>query len=454
MDARKRAWHAINVYVFRSRQLARFSIDMRRFRQLARFVARRVGEDRIPQVAGSLTFTTVLAVVPLATVAFAAFTAFPIFGSFQAALQSFMADHLMPAQINRQVMEYLNTFASKARGLTTAGLVVLLMTSIATMMTVESALNVIWRVRKARSMAQRMLVYWAFLSLGPLLFGMSLSISSYLLSRSLWLTGARALPPFIEWALAGASVPVTALGFTLLYAWLPSSRVEWRDALSGGVFAALAFEGAKRGFGLYIRQFPAYAAVYGTFAAVPIFLLWLYLSWFITLIGGMIAANLPAVRHGYFHRPAFPGSDLLDALHLLAALAVARERGAPGRTFGEIVADVHRDPDTVRRVLDVLATTPWLLRAQPERGPIRWLLVANPRQVTLAALFDLFVVDRAALVDRMRDDTSRVDGALLAGALENERLRLTLDELLTARSHAHDARGAAVQAIAPGHARA
>ncbi|MDC6131162.1 YihY family inner membrane protein, partial [Burkholderia gladioli] len=165
--------------------MPKLSVDLVTIRRLARFAAKRGAEDRIPQVAGSLTFTTILAVVPLVTVAFALFTAFPMFSSFQSSLQGFLADHLMPAQINNQIFKYLNQFSAKAKGLTTAGLIVLVVTSVMTMMTIESAFNVIWRVRKSRPFAQRVLAYWAFITLAPLLFGISLSISSYLFTKSL-----------------------------------------------------------------------------------------------------------------------------------------------------------------------------------------------------------------------------------------------------------------------------
>jgi membrane protein len=171
----------------------RFDLDT--LKRLAQFAAQRSSEDRIPQVAGSLTFTTMLSLVPLATVAFALFTAFPIFASFQMSLQIFLADHLMPAQLNSQIFNYLNQFASKAKGLTTIGMIFLFVTAVMTMMTVESAFNVIWRVRKARPIAQRILVYWAIITLGPILIGVSLSISSYLFTQSMTFTAAQRMTP-------------------------------------------------------------------------------------------------------------------------------------------------------------------------------------------------------------------------------------------------------------------
>jgi membrane protein len=304
--------------------LSRVRFDLDTLKRLAQFAAQRISEDRIPQVAGSLTFTAMLALVPLATVAFALFTAFPIFSSFQQSLQFFLADHLMPEQLNSQIFKYLNQFASKAKGLTTIGMILLFLTAVMTMMTVESAFNVIWRVRKARPIAQRILVYWAIITLGPLLIGVSLSISSYLFTQSMTFTAAQRMTPVIEWALTGAALPLTALAFTILYVYLPNCRVEWRDAVIGGLTAAIAFELAKRGFGYYVRRIPTYTAVYGAFAAVPLFLLWMYLCWFITLAGAMIASALPAIRIGQFHRPTFEGSNLFDSLELLARLGSTR----------------------------------------------------------------------------------------------------------------------------------
>ena len=160
------------------------SFDFEVLRRLVKFTIRRSREDRIPQVASSLTFTTVLSVVPLVTVGFAIFTAFPMFSSFQVALQGFLADHLMPAQVSNQIFKYLDEFVSKAKGLTTAGLLVLGVTAVMTMMTIESVFNVIWRVRKSRPLTQRVLVYWSIITLGPILFGLSLSISSFVLTES------------------------------------------------------------------------------------------------------------------------------------------------------------------------------------------------------------------------------------------------------------------------------
>lgn len=406
--------------------------ELHTLKRLARFAVKRSREDRIAQVAGSLTFTTMLAVVPLATVAFALFTAFPIFGTFQASLQMFLAQHLMPDQINNQIFKYLNQFASKAKGLTTAGMIILFVTSVMTMMTVESALNGIWRVAKPRPFAQRVLVYWAIITLGPLLIGVSLSISSYLFAQSSLLASGH-VPTLFEWALTGTALPLTALAFALLYVYLPNCSVAWRDALVGGLVAAIAFEFAKRGFGYYVRRMPTYTAVYGAFALVPLFLLWVYLCWFITLAGATIVSALPAIRLGHFHRRHYAGSDLLDALELLVRLDESREAGKAGLTPIELARTLRFDIDTAARLLAKLERREWVTRTAADAAP-RYVLLANPAQVTVGRLFDMFVIDRSELEYQLRLDSTRVDTALLLDALHNPKLELTLATLVAARN--------------------
>lgn len=411
-----------------------FPIDLRGIRRLSRFATRRIAQERIAQVAGSLTFTTVLAVVPLITVAFAIFTAFPIFSTFQDALRGFLSDRLMPPSVNQQIFRYLDEFADKAKGLTTAGMIALVLTSVLTMTTIESAFNVIWRVPKARPLGQRLLVYWAVLTLGPVVFGLSISVSSYIWTQSLASVGALDASDWgARWLLSLSVLPVTVLGYSLLYLMVPNCRVEWRDAAIGAVVAALAFEATKRGFGFYIRQFPTYTAVYGTFAAIPIFLLWVYLSWFITLGGAMIASALPDIRAGHYFQPRFAGSDLLDALGLLARLGIAREKGRIGYSAAELSRMLRRDMETTLRLLNVLERDELVARLEASKGPPRWLLLADTRRVTLSRLFDRFVIDRAELSFQLGLGTARVDRDTLLKALDGEGLSVSLEDLLTAR---------------------
>jgi membrane protein len=172
------------------------------------------------------------------------------------------------------------------------------------------------------------------------------------------------------------------------------------------------------------------------------FLLWMYLSWFITLVGAMIASALPAIRTGQFHRPQFPGSDLLDALELLARLVEAREAGKPGYTMQELARTLRRDMDTTIRLTQELESIEWIARIEENGARPRFLLIANPNQITAGQLFNRFVIDRAELEYQLKLDSTRVDGASLLAALDNDKLAISLSTLLAARATARAAEAA------------
>ena len=401
-------------------------INWNNVRQLLRYALARAQDDRIPQVAASLTFTSILSIVPLFAVTFALFTAFPIFNTFRDALQGFLIEHLMPESVNAQIFNYLNQFASKAKGLTAFGLIGLLVTAVLTLMTIESAFNVIWRVRRPRPIAQRLLIYWSLLTLGPLLIGVSLSISSYVFTQSMSLVST--LPPVVTSLLSLIPPALTSVVFMLMYLYMPNCKVDWRDALVGGVVAALAFDLTKRGFGIYIRQFPTYTAVYGAFAAVPIFLLWIYLSWLVALIGATITSVLPALRLGHFQYPRFPGSDLLDGLTLIHLLNLDREAGGSGRTMAQLASTMRTSLDHAGDLLARLERMGWVGRLTMQPPVERWLLLANPRTTTLAPL----VAQLALNVDELARQMERhaLDGAHVADILREGKWDVPLADAL------------------------
>ncbi|MDN4574532.1 hypothetical protein DBB29_18140 [Pandoraea cepalis] len=401
-------------------------INWNNVRQLLRYALARAQDDRIPQVAASLTFTSILSIVPLFAVTFALFTAFPIFNTFRDALQGFLIEHLMPESVNAQIFNYLNQFASKAKGLTAFGLIGLLVTAVLTLMTIESAFNVIWRVRRPRPIAQRLLIYWSLLTLGPLLIGVSLSISSYVFTQSMSLVST--LPPVVTSLLSLIPPALTSVVFMLMYLYMPNCKVDWRDALVGGVVAALAFDLTKRGFGMYIRQFPTYTAVYGAFAAVPIFLLWIYLSWLVALIGATITSVLPALRLGHFQYPRFPGSDLLDGLTLIHLLNLDREAGGSGRTMAQLASTMRTSLDHAGDLLARLERMGWVGRLTMQPPVERWLLLANPRTTTLAPL----VAQLALNVDELARQMERhaLDGAHVADILREGKWDVPLADAL------------------------
>lgn len=210
------------------------------------------------------------------------FTAFPAFDGVSLQMQSFVFENFVPAS-GEVVQKYIQEFSANASKLTGPGLVFLLITSIMMMAAIDASLNVIWHNSKPRRPAARFIVYWSVLTLGPVLIGVSLAVSSYIVSLPLLsettsygekLGLLRLLPFFME-----------LLAFTLLYIVVPNCRVAFRAALTGGVVAALLFELAKKAFAFYITSFPTYQAIYGAMSTIPVFLVWIFLSWTITLIG-------------------------------------------------------------------------------------------------------------------------------------------------------------------------
>lgn len=257
---------------------------------LTRLTIRRAREERLAQVAGSLTFTTVLSIVPFLAVSFALFTRFPVFRRFEHAIEDVLLKSLLPAEISRTVLKYLGQFAENANGLTVLGSLFVLVTAVAMMLTVENALNQIWAVRRARPFFKRVGMYLLMLALGPPVVGASLWATSYVLSASVGLIGT--VPPSVQFMLTLGPVVLSAAGLAAMFYFVPNTRVRRRDAIVGGVLAGIGLELGKRGFAAYLLKVPTYKAVYGTFAAFPVFLLWVYFSWLVTLAAALVTANL------------------------------------------------------------------------------------------------------------------------------------------------------------------
>lgn len=245
-------------------------------------------------MASSLAFTTVLAVVPLLAVGLALFTAFPQFHAFSDALQTYLVNSLMPPVISENVMSYLNDFAQQASKLTAIGGSFLVITVLLLIFSVDTALNKIWRVTKPRSLSQRFLIYWALLTLGPIMTGASLWATALVVRESF---GVITEKPFLmDLALQISPFAVSTAGFACLFAIVPNTKVLSRDAIIGGILVSVLLEIMKFGFAFYVSQISTYTAIYGAFAALPVFLIWVYLSWLSVLFGAIVAANLPYLR--------------------------------------------------------------------------------------------------------------------------------------------------------------
>ena len=402
---------------------------------LFRFAARRLGEERLPQVAGSLTFTTVLALVPLLTIALAIFTAFPLFTTFRSALEAYFTQNLMPKAIANTILSYMNQFAAKSTGLSAIGGGALIVTAVAMMSTIDRVFNQIWGVRVARPFLQRVLVYWAIVTLGPLLIGVSISVTSYLFTAS---NGAVLKLPLIgAIAYTAVSVVLTTGAFSLLYLMVPNRAIDWRDAAWGGFLAGVAFEIAKRVFAAYVVRFPTYTMVYGSVAAVPIFLVWIYMFWMITLSGALLAAALPVVKYERWWHVPRPGSAFMDAMAILRVLYWARSTAPTAVVNAALIRSRTRlGFDESESLLQKMLEAGWVSRIQseqPKKSSLwrkrmtdyldQWTLIAHPEKLKLSAVYRVFVFD----VVRPSALTSHVEQAVeagldltLAGYLERE----------------------------------
>ena len=271
---------------------------------LTRLTIRRAREQRLAQVAGSLAFATVLSVVPFLAVSFALFTRFPIFNRFEKAIEEYLLKSLLPADISRTVLKYLSQFAANANGLTLVGSLFVLVTAIAMLFTVENVLNRIWEVKRGRPFFKRVGLYLLMLAVGPPALGASLWATSYVLGASMGLIGT--VPPTVRFALDLGPVVLGMAGLASVFYFVPNTKVRRRDAIAGGLMASIAFELGKRGFAAYLLKVPTYKAVYGAFAAFPVFLLWVYFSWLVTLTAALITANLARARKQAASRSSRP----------------------------------------------------------------------------------------------------------------------------------------------------
>ena len=262
---------------------------------------RRWSRDRCPQIAGSLAFTTLLAMVPTFAIAVALLSRTPLFGEMMVQLKVFLLLNLAPEIAGKIITVYMGEFAHNARRLTLLGLVLLFVTAVALMLTIDRSLNTIWRSHRKRPFLVSVFAYVLLLSVGPVLIGVSVSITTYLMSLpERWHHMPGAARPILLQVIPTA---VSTIAFFLIYRLVPHRKVPWGHALAGGVVAAVLFEIAKEAFASYVAYAPMYSVVYGTFAAFPFFLLWVYLSWLIVLFGAEFAASLgewPGEQTGRF----------------------------------------------------------------------------------------------------------------------------------------------------------
>ena len=338
-------------------------------------------EDRCFEAAAALSYTSLLALVPLMAVTLGVISAFPVFDQWASSMQDFIFENFVPAA-GDMVQRYLQQFVGNTAGLTGAGTVFLIVTALLLMSTIEKSFNRIWRVQTPRRLVSRLIMYWAALTLGPLLMGASLALTSYLAALPLfsvaWVPGVSqgvvlTLAPFV----------VSLAAFTLVFTIVPNRRVAFRHALAGALVSALLFELTKRGFVWYVTTFPTYEKLYGALATVPLFLVWIYASWVVILLGGSVAAALTTFS---FRRADWRWQrrhELVLALRLLGHLWDAQRVGTT-LSSAEILA---REPAMTDAQLQRLLGDLERARLVGRSDAGDWMLAADLAEVPMSSLY-------------------------------------------------------------------
>ncbi|HEV8645094.1 MAG TPA: YihY family inner membrane protein [Burkholderiales bacterium] len=397
---------------------------VRQFKLLANFVVlvyRRFKEERCFQLCGSLTFTTLLALVPLITIMLTVMTAFPVFDGIVETLRSFVTANLVPEASSNLITVYMQQFADNAARLTALGIVLLGVTSIMLMLTIDRAFNTLWRVKRPRPLIQRVLIYWSVLTIGPLLVGGSLSLTSWLVTQSMGL--GKQAPELTIAVLRLVPLVLTSVAFGFLYRTVPNRQVTVLDAAVGGIIAAFAFEAMKIGFGHFVARIATYKLVYGTFASLPIFLMWIYLSWVVVVFAAVITAVLPYWRTGGVLLKQPPGAQFVEAVEILKMLCRAY---ADGRVLNlqQLRIAVKLSWEDAEAILDKLVASGWVAKLQGNG----WVLARDASAIRVGDVFQMFVFGREA-ADVSEDSTLRRLVSSIAANVDGE-LDFSLKELL------------------------
>lgn len=376
---------------------------------------RRFREARLGVSASSLTFTTVLALVPLFTVGLAVFSAFPVFGKFQDTIQRWLVDSLVPESISRQVLGYLTQFSRKASRLGSVGLVAVLFSAIALMVTIERTLGQIWRLEHQRPLQQRLILYWSAITLGPLLLGASIAITSYVTTASRGVV--EVLPGGLRWLLDSFEFVLLVLCVSGLYFYVPNARVRWRHALTAGLMATLGIELGKKVLTGYLSEMPTYSAIYGAFAAVPILLIWVYMAWLIVLLGAVVAASLPELGRHHLRRPSGAGWRFQLSLEVVSLLDAARRQTDRGLSQAALAQRMRVQQGELDPVLKALVGLDWVGSLQEEGGgEPRLVLLVETAQTPLGPLAERLLLRHAESSDAFWG-AARLDQLQLADVL-------------------------------------
>ncbi len=391
------------------------------------FLIKRIMDAQISRAAAALSFSTALAVVPALTLILATLAAFPAFDSLRVSLQNAIVANLVP-DTGMKINEALSNFVDAAGRLTLFGVIGLVLTAIFLLLTIEGALNDIFRVIRPRLLRQRLLVFWAVMTIGPVLLGAGFSLLGYFGGRQIMegVEGVVVTPPDPAVILLGNIMPTvfTWATLTFLFMIIPNRRMNLKDAMWGAAAAAVLLAGLRYLFVFFIAIMTSYQTIYGALAAVPVFLIWIYLVWLAVLTGAVVTGALPDWRYARIGVGISVGARLVLALEALARLSSARKGGAG--LSGEQLAKLIGAPDTVLTAVFADLRN-GLFIAPTEEG--RWVLSRDLENTPLAELvhhFGLGLGHTFGEEDLQTGEFGRRLGQYLRDAAESERTLLSI----------------------------
>lgn len=357
-------------------------VDREHALTFARFLWTRFVEDKCFETAGALSYTTLFALVPLTATVFGILSAFPVFSVWTDELIDFIFSNFVPTT-GMTVRDYLLGFADNAKSMTAVSIVVLVVSALMMMWGIEDRLNRIWRVEKYRTSMSRFMLYWTALTLGPILVVAGIAATSYVFAQP-WISSAAAEFGLHSVLLRCLPFVVTFISLLVIYELIPNRRVALRYGAVGALLGAILFELSRWGFALYVSQVANYQQIYGALAVIPIFLIWIYLSWVIVLLGASVAASLSSFDYRPVAERLPAGAEFIGLMHVLKYFVAAQRRGE----LVSIDEVFHRErflsDDLLQRYINDLHRSG--LIEHSDGGD--WMLVRSPDTAGLASVYE------------------------------------------------------------------
>ncbi len=363
-------------------------------KKYALYIWQRGQQDSVRQWAASLTYTTLLAIVPLFSVSFAIFSAFPAYKNLKSDIQNYILSYLLP-EAGSQIKESFESFVSSTGSLTAIGVIFLVVTSVLLLLTINTAFNRIFHVKRDKAIVPKLLMFWAVLTLVPLFLGAGMSMLPIL--QNLFIDNLGESSKFINSWLDSLiksryilPLLLETIALLILFMAVPNTYVPFKDAIKGALIGAVALEILKLGFAFYLKN-SNYSTIYGTFATVPIFFIWLFLCWNIILFSAVIVASIPEWRAGIYKIEQVKidvYSQFHTAIIFLNGLWKTQKVGGRAMEY-QLIVDYKLVPWILNTVTTTLEKEGWIQQVG-DRG---WVLARDLDHIALYELFEIFVSD-------------------------------------------------------------